>query len=186
MPQTGSVNINETLTAWADIVLRIWHEKIVELKVYDKGELDESLIRDLLVGAANDIDKIEFSFKLYGIFVDMGVGKEIPKGNDGDLGEHPVRQPKEWYSRKYYGQVMKLREILMDRYGKAISYSLINTLQADWDQRFDLRNVKARTVTNLRSVRYREVTNRRHARNYAERRGMVGSWKYDHKTWQPD
>ena len=186
MPQTGTVDINETLAAWADIVIKIWHEKIVELKIYDKGALNESLLHDMLVGAGNDIQKIEFSFKLYGIFVDMGVGREISKGNSGDLGFTPTRKPREWFSKKYYGQVMKLREILMEKYSKAISYSLINTMQADFDQRFDIREAEAKTVSSLRTVRYRNVTNQRNARNYANRRQQPGRWTNDHKTWKPD
>ncbi len=175
MPQNGQVDINATLGAWASIVIQKFHAKITELKIYDKGNLDHSLMQELLVNAGVDIDKIEFSFKLYGIFVDMGVGKEISKRNSGDLGYTPTRQPKEWFSKKYYGQVMKLREILIEKYSKAITFSMINTLQADLDQRFNDR-LTARTVSNLRSVRYREVTNNRSMRNY--RKGL-GGYFYD-------
>ncbi len=184
MPQSGVVDINETISAWADIVIKIWHEKITELKVYYKGFLAESLLRELLVNAGKDIDKIEFSFKLYGIFVDMGVGKEIYVGNSGDLGFTPTRKPKEWYSRKYYGQVMKLREILIERYSKAISYSLINTMTEPLDQRYS-NVMEARTVSSLRTVRYRGKTNERNARNYAIRRTKPGHWSGG-KYWKPD
>ena len=50
---------------------------------------------ELLVNAGEDIEKIEFSFRLYGFFVDMGVGKEVSRGNSGDLGFTPTRKPKE-------------------------------------------------------------------------------------------
>lgn len=184
MQPNGTVDINETIKAWADIVIEKFHAKITELEVYDKGNLDDSLLREFLVNAGVNIDKIEFSFKLYGQFVDMGVGKEFAIGNSGsaetytELG-HSTRKPKEWFSKKYYGQVMKLREILMEQYGKAIAFTMINTLQADFDQRFNDK-LEARTVTNLRTVKYREKTNNRTMRNYRKRRGGYfydGVWK---------
>lgn len=176
MQPTGTVNINDTIRAWADIVLEKWHAKITELKVYEKGNLDDSLLYDLLLNAGEDIDKIDFSFKLYGIYVDMGVGREISKGNSGDLGFTPTRKPKEWYSKKFYGQVMKLREILMEQYGKAITYSLMNTMTESLDQRYS-SSLTAPAVTNLRSVMYRAKQNERNARNYHNR--GVGGGKID-------
>ena len=171
MQPNGKVDINETIKAWADIVIQKFHAKITELKVYDKGNLDHSLIHEMLVNAGTDIEKIEFAFKLYGIFVDMGVGKEMSKGNSGDLGFTPTRVPKEWFSKKYYGQVMKLREILMEQYSKAITFSMINTMQADFDQRYSsLEN--APTVGSLRTVIYRQKTNARSRKNYWKRRGV--------------
>lgn len=185
MQQNGTVDINDTIAAWANIVIEKWHAKITELKVYDKGNLDNSLMQELMVNAGSDIDRIEFTFKLYGQFVDMGVGKEISKGNSGDLGATPTRQPKEWFSKKYYGQVMRLREILMQQYSKAITFSMVNTMQADFDQRYkDV--MTANSVSSLRTVQYRQQTNARTARNYRERRSQQGRWTNNSKTWKPD
>jgi len=181
MQQRGTIDINLTLKAWADIVISKLKNNIDELDVRDLGNLDNSIIHTLLVNAGTDIDKIEFSFKLYGIYVDMGVGKELSRNkniNDGRSGAYSekegyhdvVRKPKEWFSRKYYGQVMKLREILMEKYSMAITYSMMNTLQADFDQRY-ADQLHSITVGNLRTVRYRDVTNKRTRRNYAKRRG---------------
>lgn len=185
MLPNGTIDINDTIAAWADIVIEKWHAKITELKVYDKGNLDHSLMQELLVNAGSDIDKVEFSFKLYGQFVDMGVGKEMSKGNSGDLGFTPIRQAKPWFSKKYYGQVMRLREILMEQYSKAITFSMINTLQADFDQRYS-EVLKADSVSSLRTVRYRQQSNLRTAKNYRIRRSQSGSWTNDYKTWKPD
>lgn len=163
MPTNGTIDINLTLKAWADIVISKLKNNIDELDVRDLGNLDNSILHTLLVNAGTDIDKIEFSFKLYGIYVDMGVGKELSRGNSGDLefaGEdgwtRPTkRKPKEWFSRKYYGQVMKLREILIEKYSKAITWSMINTLEADFDQRYASK-LHAITVGSLRTVVYRD------------------------------
>ena len=182
MPTPGKVDINATINAWADIVIKIWHDRITVLKVYDKGYLDDSLLDEFLRNAGNDIQKVEFSFKLYGIFVDMGVGREISMGNSGDLGFSPTRKPKEWYSRKYYGQIMKLREILLERYSVAITYSLINTMTEPLDQRY-ANIMKAPAVTSLRTVVYRGKANERTAMNYARRRSKPGYWSGG-KTWK--
>lgn len=125
MPQSGQWNKRETIAAWADITLKIWREKITELKVYETGALYESLQNTLMGMAGNDVDKIEFSFKLYGIFVDMGVGREIARGNDGDLGFTPERKRKEWYSRIFYREVMKLREILVEKFGEEVARQVV-------------------------------------------------------------
>lgn len=132
MQQNGEIDINDTIAAWADIVIKVWHNKIIELGVWDKGSLDKSLLQELTRNAGGDIDKIEFSFNLYGKFVDMGVGREISKGNSGRLGFSPGRKSKPWLSRKFYGQIMKLKQLLVDRYSKEISQRLINNLNVSF------------------------------------------------------
>lgn len=183
MQENGKVEINDTLKAWADIVLEKWHNKLTELKVYDQGYLYDSLLYELLLNAGENIQKIEFTFKLYGVFVDIGVGKEVKKGNSGDLGFTPKRKPKEWYSKKFYGQVMRLREILKEQYGRSIAYSMMNALSENVDQRYK-SPLLAPTIKNLRSVVYRGKNNERTKRNYDRRRSMGGSWHNDHKTWK--
>jgi hypothetical protein len=189
MQPRGTIDINLTLKAWADIVISKLKNNIDELDVRDLGNLDDSIIHTLLINAGTDIDKIEFSFKMYGIYVDMGVGKEFSRGNSGDTANErgissPKRKPKEWFSRKYYGQVMKLREILMEKYSKAITYSMMNTLQADFDQRYS-DQLHSITVGNLRTVVYRNKSNSRTKRNYNRRRQLDGRWTNDYKTWKP-
>ena len=182
--QERGVDINATLEAWADIVIKIWREKIIDLKVIDTHSLFESLLDEMLRNAGEDISRIDFSFRLYGVYVDMGVGKEIEKGNAGDLGFTPTRQPKEWYSKKFYGQIMKLREILVEKYSKAVVYTMLNTFNEAFDQRSgDIMHSK--TVGSLRTVRYREVQARRNARNYTARRAKDGHWSGG-KYWKPN
>lgn len=183
MQPNGSSDINLTLIAWADIVLEKWHFNIADLDIIDKGYLDNSLIHNLLINAGQDIDRIDFSFKLYGIFVDMGVGGEIRKGNSGDIGSDKVREAKEWYSKKFYGQIMKLKQILIEKYSRNIAWSMMNLLSESLDQRYT-SSLQAPAVMNLRSVKYRATTNARNARNYAERRKHGGRWRNDHKTWK--
>lgn len=136
MDQNGTYSNEETIRAWADITLKIWRAKITELKIYDTGSLYTSLLNTLTIAAGNDVQKVEFTFKLYGVFVDMGVGREISKGNGGDLGFTPIRKRKEWYSRVFYREVMKLKEILIEKYGKGVAEQIIFSMRPIKDLKY--------------------------------------------------
>lgn len=136
MPQTGKVENSETIRAWAEITLNIWRDRITELKIYESGELMRSLENTLYTSAGNSVEKVEFAFKLYGIFVDMGVGREISKGNGGDLGFTPVRKRKEWYSRVFYREVMRLKEILAEKYGQEIAKQVVHSMKPIKDLKY--------------------------------------------------
>lgn len=136
MAQPGIVSKEETIRAWAEITLKIWREKITELKVWETGELYRSLENTLFTAAGGDVDKVVFSFKLYGFFVDMGVGKEIFRGNGGDLGFTPNRKRKEWYSRFFYREVMRLKEILIEKYGEAVASQVVSAMKPVKDLKY--------------------------------------------------
>ena len=125
MEQNGTFSNEETIHAWADIVLKIWRAKITELQVWDTGALYASLLNTLTVNAGNNVSKVEFSFKLYGIFQDIGKTSEIFRGGKLSL----KHERKEWYSRVFYREVMKLKDILIEKYGKAAVDNLILALR---------------------------------------------------------
>ncbi len=133
MPTSG-FNNSETVAAWADIVLKIWKEKLTELQVYESGELHSSLLSTLLSSSGDNVSRIDFSFKLYGIFVDMGVGREIFVGNPGDV--PTIRKRKIWYSRIFYREVMKLREILAEKYSNQVADQVVNALRPVGDLKY--------------------------------------------------
>lgn len=54
------------------------------------------------------------SFLEYGLWQNFGTGKEIPRGNKGDIGRERKRKKKPWFSRKYYASVINLRDFLSD------------------------------------------------------------------------
>ena len=49
---------------------------------------------------------------------DYGTGKEVPRGNSGDLGKPKVRKERHWFSRKYYMSVMNIKEFMGDSLGR--------------------------------------------------------------------
>ena len=97
--------MKDTVAAWADIVLSKWRNKITEMKIYDSGELFNSLKYTMLLNAGNDPQKIEFTYNFYGIFHDRGTG---------------TVKAREWNSKIFFAQVMRLKEILAEKYSEAV------------------------------------------------------------------
>jgi len=125
MQENGKIDISLTLKAWADIVLDKWHASIINIPVIDTGLLRDSLKYTLFINAGSNIDKIEFSFKLYGIFVAHMYRKGQVKKNESN---------EDWFSKRYYAQVMKLNEIIIEKYGIHITHTLSNIISAPLDE----------------------------------------------------
>jgi hypothetical protein len=118
---TGQQNgklYNETLIAWADIVLDIWRENMMRLSIRDTGTLWTSLLHHVTSQANGELARIDFFFSYYGLYVDMGAG-----GHPSSPGS--ARQSKLWYSKAFYAQVKRLAEILESKYGAEAARSLV-------------------------------------------------------------
>lgn len=135
--------------AWNDTLIRIWLERIVKLRAYSTRFLFKSLkalpVRD--DGRFIDFEVAQM-FSEYGLWVDMGVGREFKShsaDNAGDLKildkeyrrKHGLDRPrkrgpkwgggytsgrprkeKPWFSIKYYASVMRLKEFLAESIGQ--------------------------------------------------------------------
>lgn len=105
--------------AFNDTMLKIWREQITLLGVIDTGRL---LSSPFAMPVHADGRFYEFSlsqaFLEYGLWQDFGTGKEIPRGNPGDIGRDRKRQPRPWFSRKYYASVMNIREFMAESIGE--------------------------------------------------------------------
>jgi len=126
----SGVSFNKEIEDWAIIVIKNWHEKIIALNINYTHSLYNSFFHHVNTNANGDPIKIEFAFNYYGKFVDMGVGREISKGNSGNLGFTPNRKAKKWYSKEFYRQVMKLKELLAERYAKMANDVIIVNLSS--------------------------------------------------------
>ena len=106
--------------AFNDTMLKIWQEQITLLDVIDTGRLLAS-VKALPVRADGRFIEIGLSqaFLEYGLWQDFGTGKEIPRGNSGDIGREKKRVAKKWFSRKYYSSVLNLRDFLADNIGQS-------------------------------------------------------------------
>lgn len=108
----------DTLTAWSDIVVKMWQEKIIQLDVWESGELYDSFQHHINTQANGDVRKISFFFNVYGMYVNDGVGKEVYVGNPGDLGFTPKRKRKRWHDGVFYREVYKITQYITWKYSK--------------------------------------------------------------------
>lgn len=130
---TGTNDLGELAQGWSEVVLKILKLKIVKLNIKNSGDLYESL-KFNISGQGIGI-QIQFSYNLYGKYVDMGVGKEMTRGNSGNV--KTDRKRKEWFSRIFYAQVMTLSELAKKEYGKAAQQRIITTIQPINDLKYN-------------------------------------------------
>lgn len=117
------------VSAFNDTMIKIWKEQITLLGVIDTGRLLRS---PLSVGMSADgkFSQVSLSqaFLEYGLYQDYGTGREIPRGNSGDIGREKKRVRKRWFSRKYYASVMNIKEFMADSLGKEFLGIVSNAL----------------------------------------------------------
>ena len=114
-------------------MITIWCEQITLLNVIDTGRLLRSL-KALPVRADGRFIEIGLSqsFLEYGLWQNFGTGKEIPRGNSGDIGRERKCQKKPWFSRKYYASVMNLRDFLADN----IAHEFVGIVARSLDDKY--------------------------------------------------
>ena len=84
--------------AFNDTMLKIWREQMTLLGVIDTGRLLHSP-KSLPVRADGRFIELGLSqsFIEYGLWQNFGTGKEIPRGNKGDIGRERKRKKKPWF-----------------------------------------------------------------------------------------
>lgn len=116
------------LNAWSNVMVNIWREKIAAYKIYDTGSLYAS-VHLLPMKSPGDIQIIEHTFNRYGIYVEKGTGREIAKGNKGDLGFTPDRIARPWFNKKFYYYCMKLAEKMAEISGKDFTHIMQQVIE---------------------------------------------------------
>ena len=120
------------ILAFNDTMIKIWKEQITLLDVIDTGRLLRSPIS---IGLNTDgrFSQVMLaqSFLEYGIWQDYGTGKEVPRGNPGDLGKPKVRKERHWFSRKYFMSVMNIKEFMAESLGQEFMGIISEALDAD-------------------------------------------------------
>lgn len=118
--------------AWNKTMIDIWQERIFKLKVLNTEALWRSPI-NLPVDADGRFLEVTLSqtFLEYGLWQDLGVGREVPHGNPGDIGHDKVRQRRRWFSVKYFSSVMNLRDFMAKSLGKEFVGMVCSALDSD-------------------------------------------------------
>ena len=119
--------------AFNDTMLKIWQEQITLLDVIDTGHLLNS-VKALPVRADGRFVEIGLSqlFTEYGLWQDFGTGKEIPRGNHGDIGREKKRIAKKWFSKKYYASVMNIRDFLSENLAEEFTGIIAQSLDNNY------------------------------------------------------
>lgn len=117
--QDGALQRQRFVSAFNDTQVTMWQEQITLLDVIDTGALLGSV-----AGIRCDHDgkvtmvTLEQSFLEYGLWQEYGTGREVPRGNPGDIGHDKVRVRRRWMSKKFYASFMKLKEMFADSMGR--------------------------------------------------------------------
>jgi len=122
----NNTNISLTIEAWADITIRNWLDKIDKLNINRSFQLYNSFVHHVVSNAGGDIARIEFAFDYYGKFVEMGVGKGVSLE---DVGIDTKRRPKRWYSKTLYAELIKLSELLAEKYAHKGALAIVESVQ---------------------------------------------------------
>lgn len=133
MADKDSIDIRRRyVEAWNRTMVSIWQSRITELDVVDTGALWHS-VTGLPVRADGRFFDITLSqsFVEYGIWQELGVGREVPRGNPGKLEGEKRRQRKKWFSGKYYSSVMNLRDFMAESVGYEFRGLVCNALDTD-------------------------------------------------------
>lgn len=109
--QTAIDERRRYVEAFNTTMLDIWRERILLTGAVRTGALLDSLAASTprMDGKVSEV-VLSQNFLAYGVYVDAGVGKEVPVGNPGDIGREKKRKRKRWFSKKYYASVMNLKE----------------------------------------------------------------------------
>jgi hypothetical protein len=118
-----NTEIRITAEAFAKIVIERWEQKIMRLGINSTGKLLGSFTHYVNTQANGNVNFIQFTYEFYGRFVDMGVGKGVKYGEV----ELSKRKAKPWYSKIFFSQIIKLREILVNKYQEKAEIVILNT-----------------------------------------------------------
>ena len=107
------------VTSFYLTMLNIWREQVTLLGVMDTRALLFS-IRESHFEATGDFKtaSYEWLFNEYGLWQNYGTGREVYRGNPGDIGRAKVREARPWMSKKYYSSLMNIKEFMADNIGK--------------------------------------------------------------------
>lgn len=89
------------------------------------GKLLNSFTYTIHTQANGNPELIKFAFNYYGKFVDMGVGRGVTL----ETVETTNRKPKPWYSKVFWSQFQRLKELMVEKYELKTQIAIITEVQ---------------------------------------------------------
>ncbi|MDB5270883.1 MAG: hypothetical protein JWP58_3923 [Hymenobacter sp.] len=128
--ETFAANERDIAEAWLTFSIEKFRANIKKLRIGSTQDLYNSLQGELVSAAGGDELKLRLSYALYGMFVDMGVGRGMGAGvtkaqgadfarlrnQRGQLHRHE-RKAKRWYSRQIGRETHRLSELVSELWG---------------------------------------------------------------------
>ena len=158
MARTDNEYLRVNWDRFGEIVIERWQKEMLKKDIFDTGTLYRSIEYNYrAVNAANQVvgrgsgashggvkvpDWVAFSFPMYGIYVERGVGRGYTRGNGGSLvkfkknppsplskgGGGRGRERRTWYYRIFANERHRLGELVAEVYGRAAA-SMIHTIE---------------------------------------------------------
>jgi hypothetical protein len=128
--ETFAQNERDLAEAWLKFSIEKFQANLKRLRIGSTQDLYNSLQGELVSAAGGDELKLRLSYAVYGMFVDMGVGRGMgagvtkAQGEDyarlrnkrGQLHQHE-RRAKRWYSRQMGRETHRLSELVSELWG---------------------------------------------------------------------
>ena len=129
--ETFAQNERDIAEAWLKYSIEKFQANLKRLKIGSTQELYNSLKGELVSSAGGDELKLRLSYAVYGMFVDMGVGRGMGAGitkahgadyarlrnQRGQLNRYE-RKAKRWYSRQMGRETHRLSELVSALWGE--------------------------------------------------------------------
>ena len=122
-----NLNMNETAIAWADITIKVFEDWVKKLNITDSWELYDSFVHHVHTSANGNPEMIDFAYKYYGKFADMGVGGNVSLENRDSMVSAGLttRKQKPWFSKTFFFQVRRLGEILAEKFAQKSAITIV-------------------------------------------------------------
>jgi hypothetical protein len=133
------INENGLIDNWARITVQALIKNLERYSIGVTQELKDSIKYVIVKDGQNWVDRITFSFNIYGRFVDMGVGRGVPLGAIKEakimqraLNEKrtmgPHRKKKPWEGKGFTAQAFRLQELIAEMLQDSVTTEVADTL----------------------------------------------------------
>ena len=127
---SDNLNMNQTAEAWADIMITIFEESLEKLRANYSYQLTDSFVHHVHTQSNGNPNMIDFAYKYYGKFTDMGVGGSVNLENRDDMVKAGLttRRQKRWFSKNFFYQVRVLGEIFAKKYSQKSAMLIVTNI----------------------------------------------------------
>jgi hypothetical protein len=140
--KTENLNMHETAVAWADITIKVFEDWLEKLHANYSYQLTDSFVHHIHTAANGNPEMIDFAYKYYGKFVDMGVGGNVDLDNRDAMVSAGLttRRQKPWFSKTFFYQVRRIGEILSEKYAQKGAITIVANIDDNaerWEKRWE-------------------------------------------------